>query len=228
MSLKIARRFRFLLAVTLPVLVLSDKSRAFAEEPVDRPIGFVEIASNKQFEVYKVTRSRGAISVTSIHSRSPTIEQGSIADVTSSVVKRRYADRQAAAMIPGSAEHAFKWANLSPDKSCVLVGFQDPSVSAMTSAAVYRVAGLELIRHIEPEGRISDSLWSQDSKLVMILEVTERAKKTPWGLLAALSGHPIEIQTFDLRVVDVESKSEVRVKVADGIENGQAELRLDQ
>jgi hypothetical protein len=48
--------------------------------------------------------------------------------------------------------------------------------------------------------------------------------KTPWALFAALSGHPIELQTYFVRTLAVRSGEKLAVKIADDVENGEAEL----
>lgn len=196
-------------------------------ENQDRTVAFVKIVNYEQSVEYRIHSTNGVAEATRL-SGQPANSGDPLADVTAAVMESRKTRRQAVSTIRGSAEDSFKWANLSPDGVFALVGFQDPFVSAMTSSTVYRVAGLEPIKRINSEGRILDSLWSQDSKTVVILEVTERMKKTPWGLLAAVSGHAIEIQTLYVRIVNVESGAGSRLKVADGVVNGESELSLQQ
>jgi len=87
----------------------------------------------------------------------------------------------------------------------------------MTSAIIYRTADLFNVMRIESVGRIRDLLWSANSKWLTVLESTDRMEKTPWGLLAEVSGHPIELQTSYVTRIDVETSSILRVKIADDV-----------
>jgi hypothetical protein len=153
-------------------------------------------------------------------------QRDALAKIISSISATSSARRQAAALIQGQAGQIIRWANFSPDGRLVLAGFEDPSVGVMTSATVFRVSDLTPILRVRSQGFIRDSLWLQDSKILAILESTERMKMTPWGLLSALSGHPIQLQTYYIRWLDVDSRSDIRVKITDGVENGEGELHL--
>ncbi|MDC4206841.1 MAG: hypothetical protein MPW14_17925 [Candidatus Manganitrophus sp.] len=147
-----------------------------------------------------------------------------LAEVVKNLVLSRDSRRESAARFRDKSGKPIKWANLSPDNNYALVGFQDPSFENMYSAALMRVSDRHVLYEIKVPGSILDSLWSHDSKVIAILESTEYMKKTPWGLLAALSGHPIKIQTFFVRAVDPISQRETRIKIVDGIENASALL----
>lgn len=147
-----------------------------------------------------------------------------LAEVVEKLVLSEDSRRESAARFGDKSEKSIKWANLSPDNNYVLVGFQDPSFESMNSAVLMRVSDRHVLYEIRVPGSIRDSLWSHDSKMIAILESTEYMKKTPWGLLAALTGHPIKIQTFFVRAVDPISQRETRIKIAEGIENASALL----
>jgi len=147
-----------------------------------------------------------------------------LAEVIKKLVLSEDSRRESAARFKDKSEKPIKWANLSPDNNYALVGFQDPSFENMYSAALMRVSDRHILYEIKVSGSIHDSLWSHDSKMIAILESTEYMKKTPWGLLAALTGHPIKIQTFFVRAVDPISQRETRIKIVEGIENASALL----
>lgn len=144
------------------------------------------------------------------------------------ISETRGARKQATKLLDSQFGQNIKWANFSPDKRFVLVGLEDPSFESMTSATLFRTADSTVISQVKSEGLIHDSQWSPDSSSVAILESTERMSKTPWGLFAALSGHPVQLQTFYVRFIDSGSHNEKRVKVTTDIENAVAELRLSQ
>jgi hypothetical protein len=184
---------------------------------------FVEIVNYVRSSEYKVTIFDGVPKVTMVNSQTNR-QDDPLAKVMSSISSTRSSQRQAAASIQGHFGQPIKWASLSPDGRLIVAGFEDPSVTAITSATVYRAADHTPIMRVQSEGRIRGSLWSEDSKSLTTLESTERMKKTPWGLLSAISGHPIELHAFYLRCFDIGNRSDIRVNIANDIENGEAEL----
>jgi hypothetical protein len=185
---------------------------------------FVEIVNYARSSEYEIVFSDGSPIVTMVTSLANR-QDDSLATIVSSISLTRSSQRQTAASLQGHSSQPIKWASFSPDSQFVVGGFKDPSVTVITSATVFRAADLTPILRIQSEGRIRGSLWSKDSKALAILESTERMKKTPWGLLAAVSGHPIEMQSFYLRRFDIRTRNNVRLKIADDVENGEAELR---
>jgi hypothetical protein len=212
-----------LIGLALSILVVLGINRAVYGMNADDNVVYAEIVNYLQAVEYRIA-PHGAPTQVAVHPYTNG-QPDALARIIANISAARSARRQAAAMIHGQAGQSIQWADLSPDNRLILAGFQDPSVSAMTSATVFRVSDLTPILRVNAEGRIRDSLWSQDSRTLTILESTEHMKKTPWGLLAAISGHPIELQTYYVRRLDIDTRSDVRVRIADDIENGEAELR---
>jgi len=224
-SLKSSRAPLVYLAVFVVLEVIAAHwDLAVADSTIAQNDVFVEIVNYHQSSEYRITFSDGSPKMTILKSPSDGRDDP-LARIMSSISSTRSSQRQAAASLAAHLDQPIRWANLSPDGRFVLAGFEDPSFGAMKSATLYRATDLVPIMRISSEGRIRSSLWSDDSESLTILESTERMKKTLWGMLAAISGHPIELTAFYARRVDIATRSNVRVNIADGIENGEAELR---
>jgi hypothetical protein len=203
---------------------MSSATSTSADVGVDDTIAFVEIANSKDVARYRVGSSNDVLRVKQMASQATNPAQ-ELEGILTSLRTKQTARKQAAASIGGHSNPPLRWADVSPDNGLVFAGVQDPSMSAATAGTISRYPGIEPLMRIESPGRICDAMWSQDSRSIAVLEVVESMKRTPWGLLAALSGHPIELQTFYLRLINVDKRSEVRVKVAEDVENGAAEVR---
>jgi hypothetical protein len=123
-------------------------------------------------------------------------QRDALAKIISSSSAMSSARRQAAALIHGQAGQIIRWANFSPDGRLVLAGFEDLPVGVMNSATVFRVSDLTPILRVRSQGFIRDSLWLQDSKILAMLESTERMKMTQWGLLSARRPTPRLLHAF--------------------------------
>lgn len=210
--------------VPIIFLVVVKSTNAFADNEADQDIAFVEIANYKEIVEYKISLPEGPATLVAAHQYTEG-QNDRLGILVESIVAKQRASKQAAASIKDSDGQSIKWAKFSPDNRLVLAGFEDPSLSALTSATVYKTSDLKAIMQMKMDGRIRDSLWSANSKSLIILESTERMKKSPWGLLLALSGHPIEINTFNLRLINIDYKSDVRISIPGDYENPDAELR---
>ena len=96
-----------------------------------------------------------------------------------------------------------KWATPSPDRSHVLVGYENPVADALRSAEV-RTADGRSKWPLVLRGYIEDATWTSDSRIVVLLEHTDRWLKSPRGLLRLLAGHPVPISTFYVTACNVE------------------------
>lgn len=69
--------------------------------------------------------------------------------------------------------------------------------------------------------RIEDSEWSADSKGIALLAKTVRVSLNPLYWFLALSGHPVQYETYFLHVIDVETLKVVTFKLPiEGISSG--------
>lgn len=215
----------FMLIVILFSKFFFESTPAFSDGMTEQGWINVEIVNYVQVAKYRINGENSPI----LLSTSPRTadSQDSLGQISMSISATRRARAYEATLLSAQYGRNIKWANSSPDKRFVLVGFEDPSIESMTTANLIRISDFSVILQVKSEGIIRDSLWSPDSKSLAILESTERMSKTPWGLFAAISGHPIELQTFYVRFLDLAPPyNEKRVKVATDIENASAELHL--
>lgn len=185
----------------------------------------VEVANYAQSAEYRYFVPDGPATV--IASRQDPQGEG-LKRIISGVAEQHRVGREAAAQLRWKTAPAARWASISPDKRFVLVGFEDPSSDAMKSAALLRASDQSRVAQFESEGVIRYLQWSPDSQFIAILESTARVKKTLWGLLSAISGHPIELETFYVTSISANGQRKSRTRIANGVENGVAKLRLDQ
>lgn len=210
--------------VSMGLFFLIGQLRAFSASETDQRQFFVEIVNYLHAVEYSVTAPPGVPTLVATHLRADGAEDP-LGKIQRNISATQNARRQAVALIKGPLGQSIKWVNFSPDNQLLLAGFEDPSTGVMTSATVFRSSDLAAVLRVTSVGEIRDSLWSPDSKRLTILESTERISKSPWGLIAAVSGHPVELQNFFLRLLDIDSHRDELVKVATNIENALAELR---
>jgi len=183
----------------------------------------VRIVNHQQANLYRISLpTMESFLVADELRKSGTIDP--LAKIIQDVKAKRASRRNAAAGFEGTHSQPIRWADVSPDKKYTLVGFEDPVFESMTTAQLVRKSDGQVVSSVEVEGIIRGSLWLPDSSAVAILESTERMRKTPYGLLAALSGHPIRLQTFYLRLLVPTSAEQARIEVTGGVENATADL----
>ncbi|WP_233840420.1 hypothetical protein [Dyella sp. 2HG41-7] len=181
----------------------------------------VRIVNYKQSKVYEAIVPDGPAKL--LEANPVDAQRDPIGELVAHLMEKRVALQRAAATLPSQGRW-LRWACFSPDHQFVLAGMQDQATTAVTEAAVYKVSDMSVIMSIDSGRIIQDFKWSEDSKSLVVLESSEHMSKSPWGLLAALSGHPIELQTYFLRTVLVESRANSSLEITDNIENGEAEL----
>lgn len=86
-----------------------------------------------------------------------------------------------------------------------------PYGSKATSIKVMKLESDEKIREwpIAREWRVSGMAWSADSSSIAVLLERERYEYSPIGLLSAISGHPIPLNTFEVNVYSLQSSEEL-------------------
>jgi hypothetical protein len=120
-----------------------------------------------------------------------------------------------------------RWAYLSPDGAHALLGYENPAGTPMRSAAVVQIPEDGKTWDLEVRGTLEDSRWAADSKVVLLLESTERWLKSPRGLMRLLVGHPIPLHTLYVMACHLETHRCHRVEIASDLENATAHFRTD-
>ncbi len=180
----------------------------------------VEVANYKQAEQYEVDVPSGEVKRLLVTPQGNTYE--GLTNVVAGLSRKRTALRESAKHLQETGLHESKWALVCPDGSLVVFGNQDPN--AITEAAIYRVGGMSPVGRIRAHGRVRDLMWSKDSQTLFVLESTEHLSITPLGMIDALSGHPIELQTYYLRTIGIQTGMDVQLEIVTGIANGEGEL----
>jgi hypothetical protein len=126
-------------------------------------------------------------------------------------------DRRAAssAVPPGDV----LWASISPDKKMAVVGYGDRGSMDETHVSVVDLSSAATAYPLRLLGEVSDVDWVVGTHTPLILESTQRMRKSPWGLLAAISGHPIEMKQYFLDIVDSKTHEIHRVILGAEVEN---------
>jgi hypothetical protein len=86
-----------------------------------------------------------------------------------------------------------------------------PYGSKATSIKVMKLDSGEKIREWPTARgwRVSGMAWSDDSSSIAVLLERERYEFSPIGLLSAMSGHPIPLNTFEVNVYSVQSSDQL-------------------
>ena len=129
-------------------------------------------------------------------------------------------DRRAAssAVPPGDV----LWASIRPDEKMAVVGYGDLGSMHETHVSVVDLSSAAPAYPLRLLGEVSDVDWVVGTHTPLILESTERMRKSPWGLLAAISGHPIEMKQYFLDIVDSKTHEIHRVILGAEVENAVA------
>lgn len=140
--------------------------------------------------------------------------------------RRREERRQAAKNFKFRFTEAVKWVNPSPDGRYLLVGFEDPRLEVMSRAIALRASNFEPLKEWKfkfwSRGYIEDSEWSSDSRVLAVLETSERWSLAPRDLLFALAGHAALLETFFVNFVSVSSGEVVRQLIIKDVRYGTA------
>jgi hypothetical protein len=86
-----------------------------------------------------------------------------------------------------------------------------PYGSKATAIEVMKLESDEKIREwpIARGWRVSGMAWSADSSSIAVLLERERYEFSPIGLLSAISGHPIPLNTFEVNVYRLQSSDQL-------------------
>jgi hypothetical protein len=182
----------------------------------------VEIANSAGVSRYGVMPPDGPVQL--LNAKTSSNGGDSLVRVVARIQEKRRILESTAASVRGATSRPIGWAAFSPDHKLVLAGPENPTLSEITFATVYRASDFSPILSIEGNRRIRDLRWSDDSKALMILESTDRMKKTPWGLLAAVSGHPIELQTYVLLTVNIATQRQSQLQIIEDVTNSDGEF----
>lgn len=139
---------------------------------------------------------------------------------TLNVYEQRWRDRRAASSVvaPGYV----LWVSMSPDKKMAVVGYGDPGSIRETHVSVMDLSSAATAYPLRLLGEVSDVDWVTGSHTPLVLESTEHMRMSPWGLLAAISGHPIEMKQYFLDTVDSKTHKIHRMILGAEVENAVA------
>lgn len=148
----------------------------------------------------------------------------SLAD-TMNAYNLHWRDRKAAVSVVSGPMHNVQWVSTSPDMRMAVAGYEDPSSGLVTHASLVDLSSAAAPYKLDLVGTISDVSWVPGTHIPLILESTEYMRKSPWGLLAAISGHPIEMQQYFIDIVDPVTHGIQRAKLGGEVENAIAVFR---
>jgi hypothetical protein len=137
--------------------------------------------------------------------------------------RQRWRDRRAASSVV--AQRDVLWVSTSPDEKMAVVGYADPGSIQETHVSVMDLSSAATAYPLRLLGEISDVDWVTGTHTPLILESTEHMRITPWGLLAAISGHPIEMKQYFLDIVDYKTHKIHRIILGAEVENAVAVFR---
>jgi hypothetical protein len=122
-----------------------------------------------------------------------------------------------------------KWAERSPGEKYVLVGYEDPMVDARRTLKIFDTSIGVCLKSIKYEDAcIEDFVWSPDSKYLLIIEEQERLSKSIEGLLVAITGHPIPLESYTISVLNISSGEIRKLPLAEDIKRGQASISVQR
>jgi hypothetical protein len=219
----ITNRTPLLITAWLSIFVLFESVLVFGANASGNGIFHIVIANYLQSLEYSITEQNDDLILIDAKPRIEG-EHDNLEEVIDNLQKKERSIQDAAKLLSGKFGASVKWANYSPNKQFVLVGFGDPSKANAISVDLVKVSDFSVISHINLEEEVLDSQWSENSNSLAILESTVRMRKSPWGFFAALSGHPIQLKTMYVRIYDLALNREKKVKVATDIENPVATL----
>lgn len=186
----------------------------------------VQIVDHTQVHEYAAAYGSAPLRLVTSRRRTPTedLRRAAEAEVLRGVnaAKRRLVGAAPGSPCPPSPP--VKWSDPSSDGAYSLVGYESPLDVRRTAAVVWTSGDSELWR-LKLRGYVEDSLWSPDSKTVVVLESTERWLKSPRGLLRIMVGHPVPLSTFFLMACNVESRTCDRIQIASDLEFATARLQ---
>jgi hypothetical protein len=139
---------------------------------------------------------------------------------TLNAYERHRRDRRAASFLipPGDV----LWASVSPDKKMAVIGYGDLDSMHETHVSMMDLSSAATAYPLRLLGEVSDVDWVPGTHTPLVLESTEHMRISPWGLAAAISGHPIEIRQYFLDIVDSKTYEIHRITLGAEVENAVA------
>jgi hypothetical protein len=95
--------------------------------------------------------------------------------------------------------------SVSPNTKLVAACSGPPRGSANDQFVLRQADSKAIIYQSDLHQSIEDSEWSKDSKGIALLAMTVRVSLNPLYWFLALSGHPVQYETYFLHVIDVET-----------------------
>lgn len=175
----------------------------------------VVVASEQELRRYDLSAGDINPRLTLVSSDPAAVSNGLIAVLSEKAEKRRVRAGHVAVCAPQLAKTVC-WAYPSPDGRFVVLGFEDPLCEAPRTAELMNAEHVKVIE-ISAIGALDDVWWTPDSRHLVILDRDERYSLTPFGLLAALAGHPVPLNTYWLRIFDACTGTERRTLVAEDL-----------
>lgn len=147
-------------------------------------------------------------------------------DVLGSILKelreKQKERRLAVQTFQGPSSAVPEWAEFSPDCRLVVVGLEDPAVNVQRNISYGHPKPWSEVGRMSFNGDhfIEDVAWSRDSRFLVVVETEERYSKSLRGVLSAISGHPIPLNSLYLTSVEASSGKRERLKLLSDIPYG--------
>jgi len=134
---------------------------------------------------------------------------------------RGTAEKGAAATLKSPDKGLVDSACISPDGKYALEFILVPRPPSAPDAETYlvRLRDAAVIARLPAEENFNDCEWLPDSSRIAILEYIEHVSLSPLNLLSALSGHPVQLTTFYLLLVDPVTHAQQRTLIASDVPN---------
>lgn len=135
---------------------------------------------------------------------------------------RRDAGKVAAQILKLQLSRPIAWVNSSQDGKYALVGFVNANHEGAGSAVLVNLQKDAVLSKYRPEGVVIDSAWSKTTTRIAILEMKQHTSFSPWNMFLAITGHPVEVESYFLEILDPVSGEVKRIPVAEHVLNGSA------
>ena len=100
-----------------------------------------------------------------------------------------------------------QWALVSGDSRYIVGGDQNPLLGTISSIWLLRRTQGEVLAKIPLDGELSDIRWIEGSDSLVVLSSEEHAVYSLKALFSALSGHPVRMSRFRIRIVTAEGRT---------------------
>ncbi len=104
------------------------------------------------------------------------------------------------------------WALFSSDRKWVVYGFEGVFGSEKLALRVARPDDQrDLYSVADPDLMLECLRWLPDGKSLAILDSKSRLSVTPWGILAAFTGHGMPVSRYTLRIISFDQNDKISV-----------------